>query len=80
MARKSSDINLITFSVRVYEMLLNAYPTKFQQEYGSEMTQVFQDCCLRAIHKGGMNGMLRLWTVTRPEMTRIPKILGSFAE
>ncbi|HXQ34207.1 MAG TPA: hypothetical protein VN843_09355 [Anaerolineales bacterium] len=64
MASKSSDINLITFSVRVYQALLNAYPAKFQQEYGSEMTQVFQDCCLRAIRKGGMNGMLKLWAVT----------------
>ena len=64
MASKSSDINLITFSVRVYRALLNAYPIKFQQEYGSEMTQVFQDCCLRALRQGVMNGMLRLWTVT----------------
>ena len=64
MANNSTDINLITFSVRVYQLLLNAYPAKFQQEYGLEMVQVFQDCCLRATRQGGKNGMIRLWAVT----------------
>jgi hypothetical protein len=64
MASKSSDINLITFSVRVYQALLNSYPAKFQQEYGLQMVQVFQDCCLRALRQGGSNGMVRLWAVT----------------
>ena len=64
MAINSPNINLITFSVRVYQTLLSAYPTKFQQEYGSDMTQVFQDCCLRAVRQGGTSGMARLWAVT----------------
>jgi hypothetical protein len=64
MASKSTDINLITFSVRVYQLLLNAYPAKFQQEYGLHMAQVFQDCCLRTVRQGGANGMLKLWTIT----------------
>ena len=64
MAINSPNINFITFSVKVYQTLLSAYPTKFQQEYGSVMTQVFQDCCLRAIRQGGKNGMARLWAVT----------------
>jgi hypothetical protein len=64
MTVKSSDIPSVAFSVRVYQLLLNAYPSKFQREYGSKMVQVFQDCCLRALRQGGTNGMLRLWAVT----------------
>ena len=64
MIHKPPDAILIAFSVRVYQLILNAYPAKFQQEYGSQMAQVFQDCCLRAVGQGGMNGMLKLWTVT----------------
>lgn len=64
MAGTSSYNNLVTFSVRVYQLLLNAYPTKFRQEYGSHMVQVFGDCCLRTIRQGGRNGMARLWAVT----------------
>jgi hypothetical protein len=64
MASKPSDIDLITFSVQAYRMLLHAYPPKFQQEYGAEMVQVFQDCCIRAFRQGGTNRMVRLWVVT----------------
>lgn len=56
--------SIVTASVRVYQTLLLAYPAKFQQEYGSQMMQVFQDCCLRAVRQGGTNGMARLWAVT----------------
>jgi len=64
MIRKQSDIALISSSVRVYQVLLVAYPTKFRQEYGSHMLQVFRDCCLRTFHQGGTNGMARLWAIT----------------
>jgi hypothetical protein len=64
MVSKSIDIDRIAFSTRVYQLLLHAYPTKFQQEYGAEMAQVFQDCCLRTLRQGGKNGMARLWAVT----------------
>ena len=64
MIQESQDIASVVFSVRVYQLLLNAYPTKFQQEYGLQMAQVFQDCCLRALRQGGTNGMVRLWTIT----------------
>ena len=64
MISKPLNHSLITVSVRVYQTLLLAYPTKFQQEYGAEMVQVFQDCCMRALRQGGMSGMLKLWSVT----------------
>lgn len=64
MISKSTDLPTVTFSVKVYQMLLVAYPAKFQQEYGLQMVQVFQDCCLRALRQDGMNGMIKLWIVT----------------
>jgi hypothetical protein len=64
MLQKSQDINLVAFSVRVYQLLLNAYPAKFQQEYGPHMTQVFQDGCLRAVRQGGRSGLFILWAIT----------------
>lgn len=64
MASKSTDFALMAFSVQVYKVLLNAYPIRFQQEYGADMVQAFQDCCLRALRQGGINGMVRLWWVT----------------
>lgn len=64
MASNFANINLITFSVRAYEMLLHAYPARFQQKYGLEMVQVFQDCCLRALRQGGTNGIVKLWAIT----------------
>lgn len=64
MASKSTNINRITLSVQVYQALLNAYPAKFQKEYGSQMVQVFQDCCSHALRQGGTNGMFRLWALT----------------
>jgi hypothetical protein len=64
MISQSTNLPLVIFSVRVYQILLLAYPAKFQQEYGSQMVQVFQDCCLRALRRGGTNGMLKLWAIT----------------
>ena len=64
MISKPLNNPIITVSIKVYQALLLAYPTKFQQEYGSQMAQVFQDCCLRTVRQGGTNGMLKLWAVT----------------
>jgi hypothetical protein len=64
MISKSLDNPNVTVSVRVYQVLLVAYPTKFRQEYGPHMLQVFRDCCLRAFRQSGTNGMLKLWALT----------------
>jgi len=63
MIGKPLNNSIITVSIKVYQALLVAYPAKFQQEYSSQMVQVFQDCCLRAFRQGGTNGMVRLWAV-----------------
>jgi hypothetical protein len=64
MISKPLNNSIITVSVKIYQTLLLSYPIKFRQEYGSDMLQVFQDCCLRALRQGGTNGMLKLWVVT----------------
>ena len=64
MISQPAELPIVALSVKVYQALLVAYPTKFQQEYSSQMVQVFQDCCLRAVRQGGTNGMLKLWAVT----------------
>lgn len=70
MMQGSTNITPVAFSVRVYQLLLNAYPTKFQKEYGSHMTQVFQDSCLRAVHQSGGNGLAVLWALTLLDFIR----------
>ena len=64
MTIQSVPTFLVTFSVRVYQILLAAYPSRFQQDYGPHMIQVFQDCCLRTIRQRGTSGMLKLWMIT----------------
>lgn len=64
MSDKILNSPQVALSVRAYQLLLNAYPAKFRQECGTEMMQVFQDCCLRATRKGGTHGIFRLWGIT----------------
>ena len=64
MSSQRVELPIVAFSVRVYQTLLIAYPTKFQQKYGSDMVDVFRSCCLRAVRQGAKNGMVRLWAVT----------------
>lgn len=70
MIGQRTELPIVAFSVRVYQALLVAYPTRFQQEYGSQMVQVFRDCCLRTVRQGGTNGMASLWMVTLLDLFR----------
>jgi len=54
----------VRFSVRIYKVLLSAYPAEFQKQYGSDMLQVFQDHCLHSFRANGTDGMISLWGVT----------------
>lgn len=64
MMGKSQEPGLVALSVKLYEVLMIAYPTHFRKEYGLQMTQVFRDCCLRAVRREGTNGIVELWAVT----------------
>ncbi len=48
-------------SVRIYRVLLRAYPARFRALRGDEMVQVFGDCCRQAWRRGRLAGLARLW-------------------
>lgn len=64
MKQSSSNIASVAFSIRVYQLLLSMYPSRFRKEYGTHMTQAFRDCCLRAAKHNNSGGMMKLWLVT----------------
>ncbi|HEY5902224.1 MAG TPA: hypothetical protein VIU39_06710 [Anaerolineales bacterium] len=64
MISRAAHPPIVEISVRLYRAFLTAYPVSFRREYGSQMAQVFEDCCLRAVRQDGTNGMVRLWAVT----------------
>ena len=70
MKNSISDIPIISFSVKVYQILLLAYPTRFRDEYSSEMLQVFRDSCLRTFQQNRWGGMTRLWALTLLDLMR----------
>jgi len=70
MTKMPMDPPIIVFSVKIYKVLLAAYPAKFRMEYGSLMSQVFRDCCLRAFRQNGTKGMLQLWVLTLFDLLR----------
>jgi hypothetical protein len=64
------DPQSVALSVRIYWLLLAVYPAAFRQMYGSDMLQVFRDCCLNALHRTGMPGLLTLWGETFADVLR----------
>ena len=59
-----NESSSVTLSIRIYRMLLTAYPSEFRREYGPHMLQLFRDCSLRVYQQGGSTGMFSLWTIT----------------
>jgi hypothetical protein len=70
MTGETTTARLIAWSVTLYRTLLAAYPSRFRQEYGAHMVQVFQDCCFQALRNRGVRGVLRLWIVTLIDLVR----------
>jgi hypothetical protein len=70
MSQVSTNAALVTFSIKVYRLLLVSYPAGFRQEYGTHMVQLFQDCSIRSYRQGGASGMLSLWAVTLFDLIR----------
>lgn len=51
-------------AMRVYRVLLAAYPREFRREYGRRMEQAFRDLCREERRKGERGGLVRLWVRT----------------
>lgn len=64
MRDQSTKVSQVSISIRIYKLLLTAYPSQFQREYDPQMLQLFQDCSLRACHQSGSSGIFSLWTIT----------------
>lgn len=66
----------LALSVRLYRLLLAAYPAEFRQEYGPHMAQVFRDRCRDAQRgQGGrgsvrLAGLARVWMETMLDLAR----------
>lgn len=52
----------VSFSERLYRLLLLAYPAEFRRIYRQEMIQTFRECQREALHRQGARGMASLWS------------------
>jgi hypothetical protein len=50
----------MSLSIRLFQIMLRAYPRTFRLEYGPEMTQLFRDC-YREIQTDGLITALAFW-------------------
>jgi hypothetical protein len=61
----SSANKSLVISMRLYRLLLAAYPAEFRHEYGAQMAQVFRDRCReeQGRRRGGNRSSAGLWRV-----------------
>ena len=60
----------VSTSVRLYRLLLAAYPARFRREYAEPMAQVFRDCCREAARQRGARGIAWLWLASLRDLAR----------
>src|SRR5690348_13788232 len=60
----------VAASVRLYRMLLAAYPARFRCAFGAEMAQAFRDVCREEYRWCGAFAVLRLWPRTLGDLAR----------
>ena len=53
----------MSFSYRLYRMLLRCYPARFRSVYAGEMARTFRDSYREAMQQCGRSGVLHLWGV-----------------
>lgn len=62
-------VDSIDLSVRLYQLLLAAYPASFRQEYGEAMVQLFRDTARDAYRRRGLRGLRAVWLGTLADFT-----------
>jgi hypothetical protein len=60
----------MTFSQRIFQIMLVAYPPEFRREYGPLMVQVFRDCYRAERQTESRFGVGRLWVHTFIDLIR----------
>jgi len=53
--------------VRIYQILIQMYPTSFRREYGTEMAEVFRGLAQEAWQERGVIGLVLLWLRLLPD-------------
>ena len=51
----------VAMSVRIYKVLVRAYPAPFRLEYGDEMAHIFGELAADAVRRGGTAGLVATW-------------------
>lgn len=51
----------VRVSIRLYRLLLRLYPGRFRRQFGSEMTELFEDLAREALEKRSGVGLLLMW-------------------
>ncbi len=54
----------LSLSVRLYRLLLHAYPVAFRAHYGERMERVFRDTCRIAMQRHGVYSLIPVWLST----------------
>jgi hypothetical protein len=57
-------------SVRVYKVLIKAYPASFRGEYGDEMALVFREQIIDAVRQRGAVGLITAWLRVLGDLAR----------
>jgi hypothetical protein len=60
----------MSFSQKIFQASLLAYPRKFRREYGPHMAQLFRDCVRDEQRDHGAFGVTRLWIHTFIDIAR----------
>lgn len=60
----------VTLSIKVYRLLLWAYPRSFQRKFGDAMIGVFAENCRDVFVQTGTRGVLALWLSTVADLVR----------
>jgi hypothetical protein len=60
----------MSFSQKVFQLMLLVYPRDFRREYGFHMAQVFRDCHRAEIRTGSVLKLARLWLRALSDLAR----------
>lgn len=64
----SRSESVLALSIRIYRILLNAYPEAFRRQYGESMIQVFRNLGRKAVRSRGALGIIGLWLRILPDV------------
>jgi hypothetical protein len=65
---------MVRWSVRIYETLINAYPTAFRKKFGCEMLDIFRELVTDAWQRHGIVGLIMICLRVLVDLARtVPK-------